>query len=727
MVNGMWIVKCLVSAPSRDNASGLSYQVLRMKTVLCVIFLALSGSVAIAANPFADPSPLPYHAPQFDKIQDSDYAPAFAQGIKEQDAEISAIANASAKPTFDNSVVAIERSGRMLDRVSETFFNVQQANTNPTLDKVLSDVAPQLAAHQDAIYLNAKLFARVKAVYDQRASLGLDSESLTLLNYYYRQFVHAGANLSEADKTKLKVINKRDASLEAAFQQQLVAATKAGALVLDDKKDLAGLNSDQITNAAHEAQTRGLKGKFVIPLQNTTQQPLLASLADRAIRERLYNARWLATEKGDKNDTRAAIAEIAQLRAQKAKLLGYPDFASYTLYDQMADTPTKVDDFLNQLVAPAGTKAKDEAKFIQAAIDKDGTHFDLKPWDWERYAEQVRKERYDLDEDQLRPYFELKNVLQNGVFYAATQLYGVTFKQRHDLPVYQPDVMVFEIFDKDGSSLGLIYFDYFKRDNKAGGAWMNNFVQQSKLLGTKPVIYNVANFTKPAPGQPALISFDDVTTMFHEFGHALHGFFAVQNYPSLSGTNVARDFVEFPSQFNEHWALEPQVLKHYAENYQTHQPIPQSLIDKIKKSQSWDQGYALAELLAASDLDMQWHALKADAPRQNVDTFESMALKASHTDYPDVPPRYRSSYFLHIWANGYAAGYYAYQWTVMLADDSYDWFEKHGGLTRANGQRFRDLILSRGHTMDYGPMFHSFYGKDPDIGPMLVDRGLKTN
>ena len=506
-----------------------------------------------------------------------------------------------------------------------------------------------------------------------------------------------------------------------------MAATKAGALVLDSKAQLAGLSDDQIATAAREAQSRGLKGKFVIPLQNTTQQPLLLSLANRDVREKLYNARWTATEKGDKNDTRAAIAEIAQLRAQKAKLLGYPDFASYTLYDQMADTPAKVNSFLTQLVAPAGAKAKEEAKQIQAAIDKSDPHFDLKPWDWERYADKVQKERYDLDDSALRPYFELNNVLQNGVFYAANRLYGVTFKERHDLPVYQPDVRVFEAFDKDGTSLGLMYFDYFKRDNKSGGAWMNNFVIQSKLLGTKPVIYNVANFTKPAPGQPALLSFDDVTTMFHEFGHALHGFFADQTYPTVSGTNVARDFVEFPSQFNEHWALYPDVLKHYALNIKTHQPIPQALVDKIKKSQDWGQGYALAELLAASQLDMQWHALKADAPRQDVDKFESQALKATHTDYPDVPTRYRSSYFLHIWGNGYAAGYYAYQWTVMLDDDSYDWFTQHGGLTRANGQRFRDMILSKGHTMDYGPMFRAFYGKDPDIGPMLVNRGLKAN
>jgi peptidyl-dipeptidase Dcp len=702
-----------------------------MKTILHTIaLLALSTSAAFAADPFAQPSPLPFHAPQFDKIKDSDYAPAFTQGMKEQRAEMDAIAGSSAAPTFDNTIAAMEKSGRVLERVSDTFFNVQQANTDPAMDKVQSDVAPLLAAHQDSIFLNAKLFARVKTLYDNRAGLKLDPEALQVLTLYYRQFIHAGANLSDSDKAKLRGINKRDATLEAQFQQKLVAATKAGALVLDDKSQLAGLSDTQIATAAHEAESRGLKGKFVIPLQNTTQQPLLLSLSDRSVREKLFNARWTATEKGDKNDTRAGIAEIAQLRAQKAKLLGYPDYASYTLYDQMADTPAKVNNFLAQIVAPAGAKAQDEAKLIQAAIDKDsiskgGPHFDLKPWDWERYAEQVRKERYNLDDAQLRPYFELKNVLQNGVFYAANQLYGITFKERHDLPVYQPDVMVFEVDDKDGSQLGLMYFDYFKRDNKSGGAWMNNFVPQSKLLGTKPVIYNVANFTKPAPGQPALLSFDDVTTMFHEFGHALHGLFASQTYPLVSGTNVARDFVEFPSQFNEHWALEPQVLKHYAVNITTHQPIPQALVDKIKASQDWGQGYALAELLAASELDLQWHALKPDAPRQDVDAFETQALKTTHTDYANVPTRYRSSYFLHIWGNGYAAGYYAYQWTVMLDDDSYDWFEKHGGLTRANGQRFRDMILSKGHTMDYGPMFRAFYGRDPDIGPMLVDRGIK--
>lgn len=690
------------------------------------LVLAASFSVqrAFAANPFAEPSPLPLHAPPFDKIKDSDYQPAFDAGMKEQLAEIEAIANNKQAPTFENTIVAVEKSGRMLDRVSQAFDAVVQANTNPALDKVQTIEAPKLAAHQDAIYLNPKLFARVKAVYEQRDKLGLDPESMQLVMIYYRQFVHAGANLSDKDKARLREINKEDASLETAFQQKLIAGTKAGALVIDNKAQLAGLSDAEIAAAEQAAKARGLKGKYVIPLQNTTQQPLLTDLSDRATREKLFNNSWMRTEKGDANDTRETIARLAQLRAEKAQLLGYPNYAAYVLYDQMAETPQAVQKFIGQLVPATADKAADEAKQIQAMIDKSGPHFDLQPWDWQRYSEMVRKEKYDLDENQLKPYFELNRVLQDGVFYAANKLYGVTFKERHDIPVYQPDVRVFDVFDKDGSQLGMIYFDYFKRDNKAGGAWMNTFVGQSKLLGTKPVVYNVANFTKPAPGQPALLSFDDVTTMFHEFGHALHGLFANEEYPLLSGTNVARDFVEFPSQFNEHWALYPDVLKHYAVNYKTGQPIPQSLVDKIKKSQTWGQGYALSELLAASELDMEWHMLPGNAPKEDADAFEKKALAETHTDFKNVPPRYRSSYFLHIWANGYAAGYYAYQWTVMLSDDAYSWFTHNGGLTRENGQRFRDMILSKGHTEDYGPMFRAFYGKDPDIGPMLEHRGL---
>jgi len=695
-----------------------------MRNLLLVTGLALLGAAPALAGPFDAPSSLPYQAPRFDLIKDSDYQPAFEKGMQQQLAEIATIAGNKTAPTFDNTIVAMERSGRMLERVNNAFFGVVQANTNPALDKVQTAEAPKLAAHSDSIFLDDKLFARVKALYDRRSELKLDPEALQVLTLYYRQFVHAGANLPPKDKERLKAINKRDASLETEFQQKLVAAAKAGALIVSDKAQLAGLSDAEIANAAQSAKERKLTGKYVIPLQNTTQQPLLTSLANRDVRQKLFESSWTRAEKNDANDTRAIISELAVLRAEKAKLLGYPNYAAYVLYDQMAQTPQAVDKFLSQLVGPTRAKAAQEAKLIQAAIDKDGKHFDLKPWDWQRYAEKVRKERYDLDENTLKPYFELHKVLKDGVFYAATRLYGITFKPRKDIPVYHPDVMVYEVFEQNGTPLGLMYFDYFKRDNKSGGAWMSNFVGQSKLLGTKPVIYNVANLTKPAPGQPALISFDDVSTMFHEFGHALHGLFANQTYPLVSGTNVARDFVEFPSQFNEHWALYPEVLKHYAMNYKTGAPIPAALVDRIKAADKWGQGYALGELLAASQLDMQWHTLPAGTPKQDVDKFEVQALQRTGTDFPNVPTRYRSSYFLHIWNMGYQSGYYAYQWTVMLDDDAYAWFTAHGGLTRANGQRFRDLILSKGHTMDYGPMFRAFYGKDPDIGPMLEHRGL---
>jgi peptidyl-dipeptidase Dcp len=677
-----------------------------------------------AANPFASPSTLPFQAPPFDRIKDSDYTPGFEEGMKQNLAEIEAIANDPAAPTFENTIVAMEKSGRMLDRVQLAFSAVAEANTNDKLQQIETDITPKLTAHQDEINLNPKLFARVKAIYEKRDSLHLDVESAQLLKIYYQQFVHTGANLSDADKTKLRDLNQKISTLETAFQQKLLAATKAGALVVDDKAKLAGLSEGQIAAAAQVAKDRGLAGKWVIQLQNTTQQPDLQSMTDRGAREQLFQSSWTRAEKGDKNDTRDTISTLAQLRAQKAQLLGFPNYSAYVLEDQMADTPDKVENFLSQLIPPTRAEADREAKVIQSFIDKAGPHFDLKPWDWEMYAEQVRKAQYDLNEDEIKPYFEIKNVLQNGVFYAANQLYGLTFKERHDIPVYQPDVMVFQVFDKDGSELGLMYFDYFKRDNKQGGAWMQNIVNQSKLLGTKPVIYNVANFTKPAAGQPALISFEDVTTMFHEFGHALHGLFADQQYETLSGTSVARDFVEFPSQFNEHWALYPQVLKHYAVNYKTGQPMPQALVDKIQKAAKFNQGYELGELIAAAELDMQWHTLPASAPKQDVDKFEVQALKNANVDMADVPPRYRSSYFSHIWSTGYASGYYAYSWTQMLDDDAYHWFIEHGGMTRENGQRFRDMILSRGHTLDYGPMFRAFYGKDPEIGPMLEHYGL---
>ncbi|MGI4746580.1 MAG: M3 family metallopeptidase [Janthinobacterium lividum] len=685
---------------------------------------AWAGPVKAVTNPFAIESTLPFHAPRFDLIKDGDYEPALEQGMAEQIAEIDRIANNPASPTFANTLVAMERSGRMLDRVTQTFFGVVQANTDDALAKVQKTEAPKLAQHLDAIYLNPKLFARVQAIYAARDTLKLDPEQRQLLEIEHQQFIHAGAQLSESDKAKLRTLNTQLSTLETSFQQKLLAAGKDGALVVSDKAELAGLDDAQIAAAARTAHDRKLDNKWVLTLLNTTQQPALQPLENRTTRQALFERSWNRAEKNDANDTRDTIATMAQLRAQKAALLGYPNYAAYVLFDQMAKTPEAVQRFMAQLVPATQAEQKREAADIQAMIDKDGQSFKLAPWDWQHYAEQVRRAKYDLDENAVKPYFELDTVLQDGVFFAANKLYGITFKKRTDIPVYDPDIRTFEVFDKDGSPLGLAYFDYFKRDNKTGGAWMSTFVGQSKLLGTKPVIYNVANFPKPAPGQPALISFEDVTTMFHEFGHGLHGLFANETYPSLSGTNVARDFVEFPSQFNEHWALDPTVFAHYARNYKTGAAMPQPLVDKIKKSAKFNQGYALGELITASELDMDWHALPASAPKQDVDRFETDALAKSGLDTTDVPPRYRSSYFLHIWSNGYAAGYYAYLWTEMLDDAAFSWFGAHGGLTRVNGQHFRDTILSRGHTADYGTMFRAFYGKDADIQPMLRHRGL---
>ena len=681
-------------------------------------------------NPFFTVSTLPYQAPPFDKIKDGDYQPAIEEGMKQQQDEVDKIANNPEPPTFDNTYVALEKSGMLLNRVMAVFNAITAANTNDTLQKVQEDEAPKLAAHSDAIHLNSKLFQRVQVIYDQRDSLKLDPESQRLVEVVYRQFVMAGAKLSDADKAKLKDYNKEAAALQAQYNNKLLAAAKAGALVVDDKSKLAGLSNEDIDAAARAAKDRNLDGKWVLTLQNTTQQPLLQDLTDRATRQALFQASWTRAEKGDANDTRDIVARLAQLRAQQAKLLGFPNFAAWTLQDQMAMTPETVMSFMEKLAPAAVARAKVEAADIQKQIDKDQAAlkqptFKLEPSDWEHYAEEVRKAKYDIDESQIKPYFELDNVLQNGVFYAANQLYGLTFKERKDIPVYNPDVRVFEVFDKDGKSMALAYFDYFKRDNKNGGAWMDNFVQQSKLLGTKPVIYNVANFTKPTAGQPALLSTDDVITMFHEFGHGLHGLFADEQYPTLSGTQTARDFVEFPSQFNEHWAFDPKVFANYAKHYQTHQPMPQELVEKIKKAQLFNKGYDMTELVSAAMLDMNWHMLTADEPKQDVDAFETAALKKDGTDLSYVPPRYRSSYFLHIWSNGYSAGYYAYSWTQMLADDAFQGFKDHGGLTRENGDRFRAMILSRGNTEELAKLYKDWRGNDPSIEPMLVNRGLK--
>ena len=684
-----------------------------------------TAPASAGANPFFVESTLPYHAPRFDLIRNEDYQPALEEGMRRQLAEIDAIAKQTEAPTFDNTIVPMEKSGALLARAAKTFFGVIGANTNDTLQKVQDVEAPKLAAHNDAIYLNDQLYRRVRSVYDRREASTLSPEQKALVERYNRDFVRAGAQLSEADKVRMRSINQELSKLSTDFSNKLLAGTKVGALVVDNVSQLDGLTEGEINTAAEAAKQRGLAGKWVLPLRNTTQQPAQAELRNRAVRRKLFELSTLRTSRGDSNDTKSTIRRMSELRAERAQLLGYPTWAAYALATQGAKTPDNAIKLLTDLVPPATARARAEAGDIQQLIDAQGGGFKLEPWDWQYYAEQVRKAKYDLDESQIKPYFELNSVLRNGVFFAANKLYGLTFRERHDIPVYNPDVRVFEVFDADGSSLALFYADYFKRDNKSGGAWMDQFVDQSRLTGWKPVVFNVTNFTKPAPGQPALLTFDDVTTMFHEFGHALHGMFSRVDYPTLSGTNVPRDFVEFPSQFNEHWALEPSVFASYAKHYQAGAPMPQALVDKIKLSRTFNQGFAFTELLGASLLDFAWHTLPPGAAPNDVDSFEAASLKRFNVAVPEIPPRYRSTYFSHIWDGGYSAGYYAYTWSEVLDDDAYAWFREHGGLTRANGNRFRDMVLSKGGTVDAAALYRNFRGRDPNIDALLEERGLK--
>jgi peptidyl-dipeptidase Dcp len=675
------------------------------------------------SNPFYAPSTLPFGAPPFDKIKDADYQPAIEAGMAAQLLEIRAITANRAKPTFDNTLIPLEQSGRLLARASAAFNAVSEADSNPELLKAKAALAPELAAHHDAIYLDDRLFARVAAIHERRDSLKLDPESRRLVEVTYDDFVRSGANLSAPDKVKLKKLNEEASVLSNTFTTRLLAATKKAAFETTSAEKLAGLPQSQLAAAAQAAKSRKVEG-YVLPLQNTTQQPEFVHLEDRTTRQAIFENSWNRTERSDENDTRDTIARLAQLRAERARLLGFPNHAAWKLQDQMAKTPQAALAFMDSLAPAATAKAAREGTAIQSLIDAQQGGFTLEPWDWEFYGEQVRKATYNLDDSEIKPYLEIGNVLVNGVFYAANQLYGITFKERKDIPVYQADVRVFEVDDVDGKPMALFYCDYFKRDNKNGGAWMSSFVRQSTLLGTLPVVYNVANLPKPAAGEPALITFEDVRTMFHEFGHALHGMFANTRYPALSGTATARDFVEFPSQFNEHWASYPSVFSHYAKHYKTGELMPVELFDKIQKSENFAEGYSLTELLAAAELDMQWHMLPADAPLQNPDVFEKQALARVHLDIRGVPPRYRSSYFSHIWGGGYSAGYYAYLWTQMLDDDAYQWFDEHGGLTRENGERFRRMILSRGNTEDLAAMYVAWRGRSPQIDAFMKYRGL---
>lgn len=711
---------------------------MRITPLVLAIGMALTTSFQVAQaaeskqesrqmqlNPFSQASSLPFQAPPFDKIKNADYRPALVAAIADKRAEIERIANNPAPPDFANTYQALEQSGQKLQRVSNVFSAMTASNTSDELQALDEEMSPILAALDDDMMLNGKLFARLDAVYQQRQQLKLDAESQRLVEVTWQAFGLAGARLNDADKKKLKALNQESATLSTRFSNRLLAATKAGGALFNNPQQLAGLSQEELAAAADAAQARGLKNQWLLTLQNTTQQPDLQALSDRAARKKLYDASWTRAEKSDGNDTREVILRLAQVRSQQAKLLGFDSYAAWKLQDQMAKTPQAALEFMRKIVPAATARAQREGADIQAVIDRQKGGFAVAPWDWQFYAEQVRRAQYNLDESEIKPYFELNSVLENGVFYAATRLYGITFKPRPDLPVYQPDVKVYEVFDKDGTPLALFYADWFKRDNKGGGAWMGNFVDQSALLNTKPVIYNVANFSKPAAGQPALLSWDDVITMFHEFGHALNGMFADQRYPRLSGTATPRDFVEFPSQFNEHWASDPQVFSHFARHYQTGEQMPTALRDKMLRASKFNKGYEMSELLAAALLDQHWHALSAGQPLPQVDNFEQAALQQEKISLPAVPPRYRTSYFQHIWGSGYAASYYAYLWTQMLADDGFAWFDEHGGLTRENGQLFRDKVLSRGNSEDLKQLYRDWRGRDAKIDSMLSDRGLE--
>lgn len=688
---------------------------------LFTLIVGFNSSINSQDNPLLLKSKLQYQAPQFDKIKDEHFKPAFDISMVEHDAEIEKIANNPEKPTFENTAVAMEKAGENFNRATGIFYNFTSANTNPTLQKLEEEYAPIFSAHGDKISLNSKLYQRYKAIDISK----LKGEDKRLVENSLIQFELAGANLSDTDKEKMKKLNEDLSILSTQYSNRLLKARKSSSILITDVKELDGLSKEEIEAAAAAAKADGHDGKYLLNVINTTQQPMLSSLKNRATREKLFRASWTRCEKGDSVDTREIIEKLAKLRLQKAQMMGKKSFTEWRLQDQMAGTPAKAMNLLATLAKPAVAKANEEAKEIQALIDNQKGGFKLEPWDWSFYAEQVKKAKYDLDESEVKPYFECNTVLEKGVFPAAKIMYGITFKVRKDLPTYHPDVVTYEVFDKDGKSIALYYLDFYTRDNKNGGAWMNNFVNQSYLLGQKPVIVNVFNYTKPANGNPSLISFDDVTTMFHEFGHTLHGLFASQKYASLSGTATPRDFVEFPSQINEHCATDPTILKNYALHYKTKKPIPASLLEKMKKAGKFNAGYDITELLAAATLDLAWHSIENESEIKPALDFETEALKKYNLFVPEVPTRYHSPYFLHIWANGYSAGYYAYTWSKTLDYNVYDWMKSRGGMNRANGDRFKKYILSVGNSLDLNKAFEDMIGHKMMIEPYLKNAGLE--
>ncbi len=674
-------------------------------------------SMLVTENPLLIKSTLPYGVPDFNTIRNEHFLPAILQGMKLQNEAIEKIITSNEVPTFNNTILALEESSKQLDNVQAVFNTLAGAHTNDIIKNVQQELASKLSKHKDDILLNKVLFEKIKLVYEKITELSVDEESKHLVKEYYKNFIKAGANLSEEKKQQLKDINAEIASLSNDFGKKLLDASKKGGLKVTDKGKLQGFSEEKIKSLKKDDY-------YEIQLINTTQQPALQTLENRALRKELYEKSIYRSDRGS-FDTSKMVQKLAKLRAQKAQVLGFDNFASWSLQGTMAGTPDKVFEMFQNLIPSSLDKVKEEAKEIQAEIKKNGFDFKLTPYDWNNFAEKVRKSKYDLDEEEVKQYFELTNVLEKGVFYAATQLFGITFKKRTDIPVYHPDVVVYEVFEEDGTALGLFYGDFFARDSKRGGAWMSSLVKQSKLRNQKPVIYNVCNSPKPIEGEPALISFDQVETVFHEFGHALHGLFGEQQYASISGTSVSRDFVEFPSQFFENWSTHPQVLNNYALHYKTGAVIPDALLKKIKNAGTFNQGYSIIENLCSSNLDMQWHTISVDTDISNVSKFETAALDKMKLKIDEVPPRYRSTYFAHVFAGGYGAGYYSYLWTEMLSHDAYDWFKNNGLLSRKNGQKFRDEILSKGNTMDYAEMYKIFAGRNPKAEPMLSARGLE--
>lgn len=685
---------------------------------------AADPSPAANDNPLLTESTLPYHYPPFDKLKDDQFQPAMEQGMAEELKEVEAIAASKEKPTFDNTIVAMERSGRLFDRARTVFSNLNGCNTNPTLQKIEKDMSPRIAAHRDAIHLNAALFARVQSLYNDRDKLNLDPESKYLLERYYKDFVRAGAKLADADKSRLKEINGQLATLQTAFEQNVLKEKNASSIVVDKKEELAGLSDNEIAALAAAAKDDHKEGKFVIRLQNTTGQPSLSSLQNRQLRERIMQASLSRNSKGGEFDNRAVVLQIAKLRAERAKLLGYATHADYQLEDQTAGNVSTVNKLLADLAPPAVSNARREADEMQKVIDAEKGGFQVASWDWDFYSEKVRKARYAFDEAEVKPYYELNHVITDGVFFAAGKLYGLTFKERKDLPVYQPDVRVWEVFDRDNKPLAIFIGDYYARPSKRGGAWMNEYVAQSGLTGFKPVVANHLNIPKPPDGEPTLLTYDQVRTCFHEFGHALHGMFSNVKYPRFSGTSVPRDFVEYPSQVNEMWAAWPEVLKNYAKHYKTGAPMPQELLDKVLAAEKFNQGFKTTEYLSASLLDQAWHQLTPDKMPTDVLAFEGEALKQAGVDFAPVPPRYRTTYFSHVFSSGYSAGYYSYLWSEVLDADSVEWMKQHGGLKRENGDHFRETLLSRGGSDEALNLFRNFTGRDPYIEPLLKRRGL---